>query len=146
MKFYDFCILVILPPAGSIDFAIKWLVKWTRKLTIFSSKTMITITSVIICKINALSSILTRIIPTIIQFNPWFNQLKFGVDQLKFGIDQLSYFRETFAFCHRKKIHAITAILLNILVAKGKIEWTLLWEYLKGQRGIKYFLNFLCFF
>ena len=29
-KFYDFCILVILPPAGSIYFAIKWLVKWTR--------------------------------------------------------------------------------------------------------------------
>ena len=27
-----------------------------------------------------------------------------------------------------KKIHAITAILLN-----GKIEWTFLWEYLKGQ-------------
>ena len=144
MKFYDFCILVILPPAGSIDFAIKWLVKWTRKLTIFSSKTRIAITFVIILKINTLS-IVARVIPTII-LNPWFNQLKFGVDQLKFGIDQLSYFRETFAFCHRKKIHAITAILLNILVAKGKIEWTLLWEYLKGQRGIKYFLNFLCFF
>ena len=94
-------------------------------ITIFPAKSRITITTVIILKINALS-ILARIIPTIILgFNQLgFNQLNyfsfsetFGFDQVNFrdtfGFDQFN-FRETFAFCYKKEHSSIVHIWVEL--------------------------------